>query len=98
MGRQEQRLYTVGRFWLARREQSPFFQIRWYDERTKTTRGKSSGCRSLDDAIQAILAHHAHDIAGGRQEPDGSTGARGSTRRQPPIRCACSSPSSIGTA
>jgi hypothetical protein len=51
MGRQEQRLYTVGRFWLAQREQSPFFQIRWYDERAKVTRGKSSGCRTLDDAI-----------------------------------------------
>lgn len=70
MGRQEQRLYTVGKFWLARREQSPFLQIRWYDERTKTTRGKSSRCRALDDAIHAILAHHANDIAGGRQEPD----------------------------
>lgn len=70
MGRQEQRLYTVGRFWLARRAQSPFLQIRWYDERTKTTRGKSSGCRTLDDAIPVILAHHADDIAGGRQEPD----------------------------
>lgn len=69
MGRQEQRLYTVGRFWLARREQSPFLQIRWYDERTKTTRSKSSGCRSLDDAIPVILAHHANDLADGRQEP-----------------------------
>jgi integrase len=69
MGRQEQRLYTVGRFWLARREQSPFFQIRWYDERAKVTRGKSSGCRTLDDAVTAILAHHAADLAAGRQEP-----------------------------
>jgi integrase len=70
MGRQEQRLYTVGRFWLARRAQSPFLQIRWYDERTKTTRSKSSGRRTLDDAIPIILRHHADDIAGGRQEPD----------------------------
>lgn len=70
MGRQEQRLYTVGRFWLARREQSPFLQIRWYDERTKTTRSKSSGRGTLEDAIPVILAHHADDIAGGRQEPD----------------------------
>lgn len=70
MGRQEQRLYTVGRFWLAKREQSPFIQIRWYDERTKTTRGKSSRCRTLEEAIPAILAHHAADLAQGRQEPD----------------------------
>jgi integrase len=69
MGRQEQRLYTVGRFWLARREQSPFFQVRWYDERAKVTRSKSSGCRTLDDAINFILAHHSADLAGGRQEP-----------------------------
>jgi integrase len=69
MGRQEKRLYTVGRFWLAAREQSPFLQIRWYDERTKTTRSKSSGCRTLDDAIPVILAHHANDLADGQQEP-----------------------------
>src|SRR5438067_1783936 len=69
MRREEKRLYSVGRFWLARREQSPFLQIRWYDERTKTTRGKSSGCRTLDDAIPVILAHHAADLAEGRQEP-----------------------------
>jgi integrase len=70
MGRREQRLYTVGRFWLAERQQSPFLQIRWYDERAKVTRSKSTGCRTLDDAIQAILAHHADDIAKSRQEPD----------------------------
>ena len=69
MGRAEKRLYTVGRFWLAEREQSPFLQIRWYDERAKVTRSKSSGCRSLDDAIPVILAHHANDLADGRQEP-----------------------------
>lgn len=27
MGRAEKRIYTVGRFWLAKREQSPFYQI-----------------------------------------------------------------------
>jgi integrase len=70
MGREETRLYTVGRFWLAQREQSPFFQIRWYDERAKVTRGKSTGRRTLDDAIPAILAHHAEDLAQSRQEPD----------------------------
>jgi integrase len=69
MGRQEQRLYTVGRFWLAKREQSPFLQIRWYDERAKVTRSKSSSRRTLDDAIPVILAHHANDLADGRQEP-----------------------------
>lgn len=68
MGREERRIFTVGRFWLARREQSPFFQIRWYDEDTKTTRGKSTGCRSLTDAKRAILAHAESDLAQGPQE------------------------------
>ena len=70
MGREEKRLYTVGRFWLAEREQSPFLQIRWYDERAKVTRGKSTRRRSLDDAIPVILAHHAEDLAKSRQEPE----------------------------
>jgi integrase len=70
MGREEKRLYTVGPFWLARREQSPFYQIRWYDERTKVTRGKSTRCRTLDDAIPSILAHHEAWRAKQRQEPD----------------------------
>lgn len=70
MGREEKRLYTVGPFWLAQREQSPFLQIRWYDERSKVTRSKSSRCRTLDDAIPAILAHHETWRAKQRQEPD----------------------------
>lgn len=70
MGREEKRLYTVGPFWLARREQSPFYQIRWYDERAKVTRGKSTRCRALDDAIPAILAHHEAWRAKQRQEPE----------------------------
>jgi integrase len=70
MGREEKRLYTVGPFWLAQREQSPFFQIRWYDERSKVTRGKSTRCRALDDAIPAILSHHEAWRAKQRQEPD----------------------------
>jgi integrase len=70
MGREEKRLYTVGPFWLAERAQSPFYQIRWYDERAKVTRGKSSRCRTLDDAVAAILAHHEAWRAKQRQEPD----------------------------
>jgi hypothetical protein len=70
MGREEKRLYTVGPFWLAQREQSPFLQIRWYDERAKVTRSKSSRCRTLDDAIPAILAHHENWRARQRQEPE----------------------------
>lgn len=70
MGREEKRLYTVGPFWLAQREQSPFYQIRWYDERAKVTRGKSTRCRALDDAIQSILAQHEAWRAKQRQEPD----------------------------
>jgi hypothetical protein len=62
MGRAEQRLYTVGRFWLALRAQSPFYQIRWYDEATKTTRGKSTGCGALLDAKRAIHAHAEADL------------------------------------
>src|SRR5438128_572832 len=75
MGRAEQRLYTVGPFWLARREQSPFLQIRWYDERAKVTRSKSSRCRTLDDAIQAIFAHHETWRARQRQEPEDASAA-----------------------
>lgn len=70
MGRAEQRLFTAGRFWLARREQSPFYQIRWYDEATKTTRGKSTGCGTLDAAKRAILAHAEADLAKGPQETE----------------------------
>jgi integrase len=62
MGRAEQRLYTVGRFWLALRAQSPFYQIRWYDEASKTTRGKSTGCEGLKDAKHAIHAHAEADL------------------------------------
>lgn len=57
MGREERRLYTVGEFWLAQRAESPFLQIRWYDERTKTTRGKSTRRRTVEEAIPVILAH-----------------------------------------
>jgi hypothetical protein len=70
MGRAEQRLYTVGRFWLALRAQSPFYQIRWYDEATKTTRGKSTGCGSLLDAKRAIHAHAEADLSGHPQPAD----------------------------
>lgn len=70
MGRAEKRLYTVGPFWLAERAESPFLQIRWYDERAKVTRGKSTRCRTLDDAVPAILAHHEQWRAKQRQEPD----------------------------
>jgi integrase len=90
VGREEKRLYTVGPFWLAQREQSPFYQIRWYDERAKVTRSKSSRCRTLDDAIVAILAHHEAWRAKQRQEPDDALAValflqfwkeRGKTRR-----------------
>lgn len=57
MPREERRLYTVGAFWLAERAESPFLQIRWYDEGTKTTRGKSTRKRTLDEAIPVILEH-----------------------------------------
>lgn len=70
MGREEKRLYTVGPFWLAKRAESPFLQIRWYDERAKVTRGKSTRRRTLDDAIPAILAHHEQWRARQRQQPD----------------------------
>ncbi len=70
MGRQEQRLYTVGRFWLAERAESPFYQIRWYDEETKTTRGQSTRCRALLDAKRAIHAHAEADLADSPQTPE----------------------------
>lgn len=70
MGREEKRLYTVGPFWLAERAESPFLQIRWYDERAKVTRSKSTRRRTLDDAIPIILAHHENWRAKQRREPD----------------------------
>ncbi|MDB5584339.1 MAG: integrase [Bradyrhizobium sp.] len=70
MGRAEQRLYTVGRFWLALRAESPFYQIRWYDERAKITRGKSTRRRALEDAIPVILAHEEADRSDWQQTPD----------------------------
>lgn len=72
MGRSEQRLFTAGRFWLARRTdaRSPFYQIYHYDEATKTTRRRSTGCTSLADAKRAILAHAEADLASGPQEVD----------------------------
>jgi integrase len=70
MGRQERRLYTVGRFWLALRAQSPFYQIRWYDENSKTTRGKSTGCEALLDAKRAIHAHAEADLLDAPQPPE----------------------------
>jgi hypothetical protein len=73
MGRAEQRLYTVGRFWLALRAQSPFYQIRWYDEATKTTRGKSTGCSSLLDAKRAIHAHAERDLLDQAQPAETAT-------------------------
>lgn len=75
MGREERRLFTVGPFWLASREQSPFLQIRWYDERTKVTRGKSTRRRTIDDAIPVILAHHEAWRAKQRQEPEDALAA-----------------------
>jgi integrase len=90
MGREEKRLYTVGPFWLAEREQSPFLQIRWYDERAKVTRSKSTRRRTLDDAIPVILAHNEQWRARQRQEPEEAIAAsllynfwldRGRTRR-----------------
>jgi len=90
VGREDKRLYTVGPFWLAQREQSPFYQIRWYDERAKVTRGKSTRCRTLDDAILAILSHNETWRAKQRQEPGEALAAalfrqfwleRGKTRR-----------------
>lgn len=73
MGRAEQRLYTVGRFWLALRAQSPFYQIRWYDEETKTTRGKSTGCGSLLGAKRAIHAHAEADLLDAPQRAEDAT-------------------------
>jgi integrase len=70
MGRAEQRLYTVGRFWLALRAESPFYQIRWYDEEAKATRGKSTRCRALLDAKRAIHAHAEADLLDNIQRAD----------------------------
>jgi integrase len=66
MGRQK-REYVVGDFWLARREESPFWQINWYDEEGRTTRHRSTRCERLEDAIPVIIAHEQAERAKGRQ-------------------------------
>lgn len=73
MARQEQRLYTVGPFWLTKPRtdgRSPYLQIRWYDEAAGTGRSKSSGCTSLEDAIPIIIAHAQAHRSGLPQSPD----------------------------
>jgi integrase len=70
MGRQPE--YTVGDYWLAKRPdgRSPFWQIRWYDERAKTTRSISTGCERLEAAKDAIHAFVMEERSKGPQEPD----------------------------
>jgi len=70
MGRQFE--YTVGDYWLARRPdgRSPYWQIRWYDERAKTTRSISTGCGQLEKAKDAIHAFVLQERSKGPQEPD----------------------------
>jgi integrase len=73
MARQEQRLYTVGPFWLAKPRadgRSPYLQIRWYDEAAGTGRSKSSGCTSLEDAIPVIIAHAQAHRSNLPQQPE----------------------------
>lgn len=70
MGRQPE--YTVGDYWLAKRPdgRSPYWQIRWYDERAKATRSISTGCERLEPAKDAIHAFVQDQRSKGPQEPD----------------------------
>lgn len=70
MGRK--RLYQVGPFWLDKRAdgRSPYWQICWYDERARTTRGLSTGCESLEEAKDAIHAHAEEERSKGYQQTE----------------------------
>lgn len=72
MGRQK-RVYVVGDYWLAKRAdgKSPdIWQIVTYDPQARTTRYRSTGCGSLDDAKKALHSHVADELAKGKQRPE----------------------------
>lgn len=69
MGRAK-RVYVVGEYWLGKREESPRWQIFWYDADTRTTRHRSTGCESLDDAKAALHRFDEEQRAKGRQDID----------------------------
>lgn len=61
------REYTVGDYWLSRRDESPFYQITWYDPQGRTTRNRSTRCERLDDAKRSIHAFEEAERAKGKQ-------------------------------
>jgi len=67
--RRKRPIYQVGDHWLDQRAESPFYQIRWYDAATRTTRNRSTACVDLDDAKAAIHAFVEAQRAEGRQDP-----------------------------
>lgn len=69
MGRSK-RLYTVGDYWLATRQESPFYQICWYDAEARTARHRSSGCRDLEDAKAVLHRFVDEERAKGKQAPE----------------------------
>lgn len=62
------REYVVGRYWLARRPESPFWQIVWYDEEGRTTRHRSTRCERLDDAKAEIHRYETEERAKRKQD------------------------------
>lgn len=64
---QQRREYTVGEYWLAKRPESPFWQICWYDAEGRTTRHRSTRRERLADAKPIIHAFEEAERAKARQ-------------------------------
>jgi hypothetical protein len=48
--RESDRLFQIGSFWLGQEAGSDYFFYYWYDEATRRTRRKTTGCRDLEEA------------------------------------------------
>jgi integrase len=72
-GREKQRLFQVGAYWLTREANSGYLYYSWYDEGSRRTRRKTTGLRDLEDAktwlAKLVLAEPPDDP----QHPDNVT-------------------------
>ncbi len=67
--RRARHIYQVGDYWLDRRAESPFWQIRWYDAGARTTRNRTTSETDLEAAKAALHAFVEAERAQGRQDP-----------------------------